>query len=238
VVFSDHKPLETLRTKNEVDTKLGEMLFYLSQYDFKVIYHKGKENLEADALSRNPILMEFHNEDPIKISNFLQKEEITQDQSQLEESEKLNCENGMYYEMRHGRKKLRIGDKLADELIRRAHLEFGHPGVDKMIRALTSNYLIKDLTKKITKFTRQCPTCIRNKSRGKQKLGLMSRLGPAERPFQIMSIDTIGGFKGARSNKGYLHLLIDHFTRYENKNHSGKGENRHPSSRPIHRNKQ
>ncbi|XP_023241431.1 uncharacterized protein LOC111639725 [Centruroides sculpturatus] len=29
-----------------------------------------------------------------------------------------------------------------------------------------------------------------------------------------MSIDTIGGFGGSRSTKRYLHLLVDHFTRY------------------------
>lgn len=42
----------------------------------------------------------------------------------------------------------------------------------------------------------------------------MSHLGPASRPFEIMSIDTIGGFGGSRSTKKYLHLLVDHFTRY------------------------
>lgn len=42
----------------------------------------------------------------------------------------------------------------------------------------------------------------------------MSQLGPAQKPFQIMSIDTIGGFGGNRSTKKYLHLLVDHFTRF------------------------
>ncbi|GBP14531.1 Transposon Tf2-6 polyprotein [Eumeta japonica] len=42
----------------------------------------------------------------------------------------------------------------------------------------------------------------------------MSHLGPAEKPFQIMSIDIIGGFGGQRSTKRYLHLLVDHFTRF------------------------
>ena len=42
----------------------------------------------------------------------------------------------------------------------------------------------------------------------------MSHLGPAKNPFDIMSIDTIGGFGGSRSTKKYLHLLVDHFTRH------------------------
>lgn len=47
-----------------------------------------------------------------------------------------------------------------------------------------------------------------------KKFGLMSHLGPATKPFQIMSLDTIGGFGGSRTTKKYLHLLVDHFTRY------------------------
>jgi transposase InsO family protein len=59
-----------------------------------------------------------------------------------------------------------------------------------------------------------CEICIKNKSRGQCKFGLMSKLGPAESPFEIVSIDTIGGLGGSRSTKRYLHLLVDHFTRY------------------------
>lgn len=54
----------------------------------------------------------------------------------------------------------------------------------------------------------------KNKSRGQNKVGLMSHLGPATKPFEIVSIDTIGGFGGSRSTKRYLHLLADHFSRY------------------------
>lgn len=40
----------------------------------------------------------------------------------------------------------------------------------------------------------------------------MSHMEPIGKPFQIMSLDTIGGFGGQRSTKEYLHLLVDHFT--------------------------
>lgn len=42
----------------------------------------------------------------------------------------------------------------------------------------------------------------------------MGHLGPATKPFHIMSLDTVGGFGGYRSPKRYLHLLVDHFTRF------------------------
>lgn len=42
----------------------------------------------------------------------------------------------------------------------------------------------------------------------------MSYLGPARKPFEVVSIDTIGGFGGSRSTKKHLHLLVDDFTRF------------------------
>lgn len=70
------------------------------------------------------------------------------------------------------------------------------------------------MTQNIRKVCRKCEICIKNKSRGRDKIGLLSHLGPAKNPFEIVSIDTIGGFGGSRSTKKYLHLLVDHFTRY------------------------
>ena len=83
-----------------------------------------------------------------------------------------------------------------------------------MQKKISPIYAAKNLTRNITKVCKNCETCIKNKSRGQRKYGSLSQLGPATKPFEIMSIDTIGGFGGARSTKRYLHLLVDHFTRY------------------------
>lgn len=76
------------------------------------------------------------------------------------------------------------------------------------------SYTAQNLSENIKLMCRNCETCIKNKTRLNKKYGLMSQLGPAERPFQIISLDTIGGFGGQRSTKKYLHLLEDHFTRF------------------------
>lgn len=83
-----------------------------------------------------------------------------------------------------------------------------------MINKITPFYTAKNIITNIKKLCDECDICIKNKSRKNPKFGLMSHLGPATRPFEIVSIDTIGGFGGSRSTKKYLHLLVDHFTRY------------------------
>ena len=83
-----------------------------------------------------------------------------------------------------------------------------------MQRKIISLYTAKNLNKNIKEIFKNCNICIIKKSRGQEKLGLMSHLGPATKPFEIISLDTIGCFGGSRSTKKYLHLLVDHFTRY------------------------
>ena len=100
------------------------------------------------------------------------------------------------------------------KLIEKVHNQYCHLGIKQMENKIKPFYAAKNLTYNIKKICNNCEICIKNKSRTKFKIGLMSHLGPATRPFEIVSIDTIGGFGGNRSTKKYLHLLVDHFTRY------------------------
>ena len=104
--------------------------------------------------------------------------------------------------------------KLCIELIKSIHKELCHIGIRQMHKNISPIYTAKNLTKNIKHVCRSCDICIKNKSRGKDKISLMSHLGPAHKPSEIVSIETIGGFGGSRSTKKYLHLLINHFTRY------------------------
>lgn len=42
-----------MNIKARTDEELGDLTYYLSQYDFEIKYSPGKYNLEADCLSRN-----------------------------------------------------------------------------------------------------------------------------------------------------------------------------------------
>lgn len=60
-MYSDHKPLENLNIKARTDEELGDLTYYLSQFDFNIKYIPGKLNTEAHCLSRNPVLESVDN---------------------------------------------------------------------------------------------------------------------------------------------------------------------------------
>jgi len=54
-VFSDHKSLKYLFDQNELNTRQKRWMEFLKDYDFELLYHSGKANVVADALSRKTV---------------------------------------------------------------------------------------------------------------------------------------------------------------------------------------
>lgn len=218
-VYSDHKPLENMNIKSRTDEELGELVYYLSQYDFKIKYSPGRENLEADCLSRNPVLEENEDiDEQLKVVNLIKLQDIITDQEKNEDVQNyknnLTHRHNIYYKRVKKREKIILSEEFSIKLMEQIHENMCHIGVKQMQKKIGKLYTAKNLTANINNLCKKCEICIKNKTRGQVKYGLMSHLGPATKPFEIVSIDTIGGFGGSRSTKRYLHLLVDHFTRY------------------------
>lgn len=218
-VYCDHKPLENMNIKSRTDEDLGDLIYYLSQYDFKIIYNPGKLNVEADCLSRNPVLEADENsEEQLKIVNLIKIEDVITDQNNNEDisnnQNKLIKKHNVFFKKIRKKEKIILSEEFSIKFIKNVHENLCHIGIEQMQKMLSPHYTTKNLTKNIKKTCKGCEICIKNKSRGQNKYGLLSHLGPPTKPFEIVSIDTIGGFGGSRSTKKYLHLLVDHFSRY------------------------
>ena len=53
-IVTDHKPLLWLKTADN-NARVQKWRIKLSDYEFDIVYKPGKQNANADALSRNPI---------------------------------------------------------------------------------------------------------------------------------------------------------------------------------------
>lgn len=219
IVISDHKPLMNLKTKSRTDEALGDLMLYLSQYNFKIIYKEGKNNIEADTLSRNPVLEIFDNKDDVlKVVNMIQLADILDNQKtitdEINNSKNIINEGGINFKILKTRKRIYVSEEFGKQLIDKIHGYYGHIGSNQISNKLRPFYYFKNMDSMIHKFCKTCEICIKNKSRSSRAVGLLSKLGPPKYPYEIMSIDTIGGFTGNRSTKKYMHLLVDHHTRY------------------------
>ena len=54
-VFSDHKSLKYLFDQKELNMRQRRWMEFIKDYDFELLYHPGKANVVADALSRKTL---------------------------------------------------------------------------------------------------------------------------------------------------------------------------------------
>jgi len=54
-VFSNHKSLKYLFDQKELNMRQRRWIKFLKDYDFELLYHPGKANVVADALSRKTV---------------------------------------------------------------------------------------------------------------------------------------------------------------------------------------
>ncbi len=216
-VVTDHQPLAGLNLKARPDEELGDLANELLQFDFEISYRKGTLNSEADCLSRNPVSEPVSPEDEepaLPTANLITIEDIKTAQENITPLPSDEEKAGILFRQIKGKKRILINPELGKRLISTVHERFGHIGQKHVSLILSKSFHFNGMTAHIRDHCRRCDVCKRNKTRRPQPFGKMGHFGPATKPFQIMSLDTIGGFGGNRSTKKYLHLLVDHFTRY------------------------
>lgn len=145
-----------MNIKCRTDEKLSDLTYYLSQYNFNIKYSPGKYNLEADCLSRNPVLEPNENEDEqLKIVNLIKSEEIISDQEKNEdlqiEKKKMIQKNKIYYKKIREKEKIVLSEKLSVEFIKKIHEHYCHIGIEQMKNKISPFYTSKNLLRNIKK---------------------------------------------------------------------------------------
>lgn len=78
----------------------------------------------------------------------------------------------------------------------------------------SKSYFWPDMTSDVKLFVDLCNVCQHNKVKREKGYGTLSLTGPANEPFDIISIDTLCGFEGYGSKQQFLHLAINNFSRF------------------------
>ncbi|UYV73687.1 hypothetical protein LAZ67_11000355 [Cordylochernes scorpioides] len=202
-IFSDHHALQWLKTIKNPSGRLFRWSLRLSSYEYEVRYIKGKLQYEADLLSRNPFcgflnatLIKTHQLPPSKESN------LTIDH------------NGLHTVSRKGVTKIILPKPLIQQLLQTAHTQYNHPGISQMSRIISTQYYWQGMSKDIKQKVKTCPTCQLTKRPVGPTYGELSQPPESKEPFDLLSLDTIAGFAKYGNTKIYLHVVVDHFSRY------------------------
>ena len=216
IVLSDHNALKWLKNVKKPNSRLFRWSLKLDQYNFEIRYQPGKMNTEADALSRCPIIYENDNAEHLRFTNYLTINEIKNEQNKELKNEipkKCYKRDGIVYNCRKGFVRTYVPFTLREKLINTTHTNLGHIGITKMINTIAKSYCWPNLAKDIKQFVDKCEACQMNK-RPSIKYGELLHLPFAQKPLEWVSIDTIGGLGQYNSTYKYLHVAIDHLTRY------------------------
>ncbi|UYV80096.1 K02A2.6-like, partial [Cordylochernes scorpioides] len=199
-IYTDHQALQWLKTIKNPSGRLFRWSLRLSTYNYEIHYLKGSQQYEADLLSRNPFV------------GFVSADIIKQHQPT---ASPFNIDtNGLHTITRKGVIKIIIPETLQHTLMNKVHQEYNHPGISQMTRIITAQYYWKGISKSIEKFVKSCHTCqIIKRPKGKP-YGALGQIPPPQQPFDLISIDTIAGFSKYGHSKTYLHVIVDHLTRY------------------------
>lgn len=202
-VESDHQPLEWLMKTKHTKTRLFNWSLKLSQYNFTIEYIPGKENVEADHLSRNPVAE----------VNQIDMHDLKSIQAPFLYHPPHRCitKNGFIGKPKGSRFRYYIPPDVAQEILWEIHEKFGHIGHVQMSEHFAMKYYTEKMNQIIVEIINSCDACLRTKQG--PSYGTLGRIGPSKTPFDIIFIDTVGGMSG-NSNKRYLHLAIDAMSRY------------------------
>jgi len=232
VLYTDHKPLETL---NSVHQKtLNRLQEKMSLYDFELRYKKGSE-MPADVLSRMPVTNICHvqsvpnnqftaisqhmSTDPfcIAVSKFLDTNTVDPNFSKHihKFSNFFQRSNGLLKISLPDKELLILPNSLANTVIDHAHgsMLTGHGGIDKTVARLRDLYfwpsLINDVKLRLSECQR-CQKALRSQSLQHPLQPLPLCTSPNDR----IHVDLFGPLKIESGNKAHVLCITDAHTKF------------------------
>ncbi|KAD4180535.1 hypothetical protein E3N88_29126 [Mikania micrantha] len=226
MIFTDHKSLKYFFTQKELNMRQRRWLELLKDYDCEILYHPGKANVVADALSRKDECS------PIKVkamklvitSGLIEQIKKAQTEALKEENWKRDRIKGQAHNLdednnglktRWGRVWIPHTCSLKCVLLEEAHKSKYsiHPGATKMYRDLRVNYWWPGMKRDIVKYVQKCLTCMQVKAEHQKPYG---KLQPLEIPlwkWEHITMDLITKLPKTRKGFDAIWVIVDRLTK-------------------------
>ncbi|KAJ9541664.1 hypothetical protein OSB04_028170 [Centaurea solstitialis] len=225
-IFSDHRSLRYFLEQPNLNMRQRRWLDVVKDYDCEILYHPGKANVVADALSRKT------EHAPLRISHL--KMAVTTSFVDLvlraqEEASREENQNGerirgqMAALVRDGRGLLtRFGRVWVPRAgtARQTLLEEGHksrfsihPGATKMYRDLRTGYWWPGMKRDVARYVESCLTCLKVKAEHQKPHGKMQPLEIPEWKWENLTMDLITKLPKTPRKFDAIWVIVDRLTK-------------------------
>jgi hypothetical protein len=171
-IYTDHKSLKYFFEQKELNMRQWRWLELINYYDCDILYHPGKANVVADALSRKerpkPITVRACQiiVTPDIMRRIKEDQEEAMKERNLKNERMLNQllfleENEHGVKIRYGRMWIPRYGNLKSKILDEAHKSrySAHPRATKMFQDLKKEYWWPNMKFDITKYVNKCLTC-------------------------------------------------------------------------------
>ncbi|KAJ9545458.1 hypothetical protein OSB04_025165 [Centaurea solstitialis] len=225
-IYTDHKSLRYFLDQQNLNMRQRRWLDVVKDYDCEILYHPGKANVVADALSRK-----VHG-DVLRVplmgltvtTSLIELIKSSQFEAVKEENQKKERIKGQLDQLvtdsrglltRSGRVWVPVSCEARQTLLDEAHKsKFSiHPGATKMYRDLKTDYWWPGMKRDVARYVEKCLTCLRVKAEHQRPHGKLQPLDIPVWKWEHITMDLITKLPRTSRNVDAIWVIVDRLTK-------------------------
>ncbi|CAK1597933.1 unnamed protein product [Parnassius mnemosyne] len=235
---TDCSAIRNTMNKRDLVPRVARWWISMQEYDFTIEYRPGNKMAYVDALSRNPIRTDVHNNenriDVLFVNNDAWLGTVQSSDPELQrivkilqdpESEHVveiknnfTLKNGKLYRIVKKNDTVTllwvVPKSVRWQILKMNHDNNGHFGFEKTYERIKRIYWFKNMRKFTKKYCKACLECAHNKIPAGPREGMLHPIEKVSKPFDTIHADHCGPFPLSKKRNQYILAIIDSFTKY------------------------